>query len=120
MITPFGKELKKLRIDLGITLADMSRNLGKSAAFLSAIETGRKRIPDDFLDLLSQKYDEVKKLKSHYEVLINHARKEIPLPSDATVDDTMFATALTRKFNTLSPEDKIELQGFLDKIGGGT
>ena len=52
MTIQLGKELKKLRIDLGVTLMGMSELVELSPAFLSAIETGRKRVPDDFLDLV--------------------------------------------------------------------
>jgi len=115
MITQLGKELKKLRIDLGITLADMATQLGKSSSFLSAVETGRKRIPDDFLDLLSKHYEPIRAKKDEFQVLINHARKEVPLPEDASLSDAMLATALTRKFKSLSPKEISELMEFLDK-----
>lgn len=106
-----------MRIDLGITLADMALQLGKSSSFLSAVETGRKRIPDDFLDSLSKHYEQVKAKRDEFQVLINHARKEVPLPDDASLSDAMLATALTRKFKSLSDEEISELMHFLDKKG---
>jgi len=48
-ITEFGRIVRKARIDADLTLGDMARDLGVSAPFLSALETGRKKIPADWL-----------------------------------------------------------------------
>jgi len=48
-LTPFGIAVRKLRLDKGMRLLDLARLLGLSAAFVSAIETGRKPIPDGFV-----------------------------------------------------------------------
>ena len=54
MITEFGKELRKLRIDLEIQQKEMAEDLDVSGSFLSAIESGRKEIPKGFVDLVVQ------------------------------------------------------------------
>lgn len=48
-LTAFGVEIRKLRLDKRMRLLDLAELLNKSAAFLSAIETGRKPIPDGFV-----------------------------------------------------------------------
>lgn len=48
-LTPFGIAVRKLRLDKGMRLLDLAARLGLSAAFLSAIETGRRPIPDGFV-----------------------------------------------------------------------
>ena len=45
-LTPFGIAIRKLRLDKRMRLMDLASRLKCSAAFLSAIETGRKPIPD--------------------------------------------------------------------------
>jgi transcriptional regulator with XRE-family HTH domain len=117
MSTPLGKELRKLRIDLGITLGDMAQAIEKSASFLSAVETGRKRAPDDFLDVLASKFSYIKNNIHFYEALVNHSRKEIQLPENLSVADTQLATALARKFQAMTENEKNHLQSFLEKIG---
>ena len=44
-LSPFGKFLRKARIDTGQTLKSMSAVLGVSVAFLSDIERGGKSVP---------------------------------------------------------------------------
>jgi len=48
-LTPFGIAIRKLRLDKAMRLLDLARLLDVSPAFLSAIETGRKPIPDGFV-----------------------------------------------------------------------
>ena len=48
-LTQFGITIRKLRLDKGMRLLDLAERLKKSPAFLSAIETGRKPIPDNFV-----------------------------------------------------------------------
>lgn len=43
-LTPFGKCIRKLRIDKGVTMRDMSIEFGKSSAYLSAMELGKKAV----------------------------------------------------------------------------
>lgn len=117
MSTSLGKELKKLRIDLGITLGDMALAIGKSASFLSAVETGRKRAPDDFLALLAQHFIYIRNNLSFFEALINHSRKEIQLPENVSFADAQLATSLARKFQDMSDNERNDLHSFLEKIG---
>ena len=116
MTTQFGKELKKLRIDLGITLMDMANKINVSAAFLSAIETGRKRIPDGTLDVLASAFPAIAKERDKYEVLVNQARREVSVPlNDASYEDAMLATALARRFSSLSAEDKERIRNLVTR-----
>jgi transcriptional regulator with XRE-family HTH domain len=114
MTTPLGKELKKLRIDLGLTLMGLSDLVDLSPAFLSAIETGRKRVPDNFLNTLAAKIPAVAEDRAKFEVLINQARREVRMPiENATYQDAMLATEFARRFSNLSPEDKSRLSSIL-------
>lgn len=50
MLTPFGKELRKLRIDQNKTLKDMAEYANVTSAYLSAVETGKKKITNDLIE----------------------------------------------------------------------
>lgn len=47
-LSPFGKEIRRIRLDQEITLLEMARRLGVSSAFASAVEVGSKKVPDDY------------------------------------------------------------------------
>jgi len=53
-LTAFGKEVRKLRIDKEVSLMEMADALGVSVAFLSALETGRKNPPQDFVTIIGR------------------------------------------------------------------
>ena len=57
MYTEFGKWLRTLRISIGIRLYDMSKALSVSSSFISAVETGKKSIPLDFVEKIIKNYD---------------------------------------------------------------
>ena len=51
-LTGFGVQLRKHRLDRNLTLYDMAVAVGVSSSFLSAVETGQKRAPDDLVGKL--------------------------------------------------------------------
>jgi Zn-dependent peptidase ImmA (M78 family)/transcriptional regulator with XRE-family HTH domain len=57
MLTPFGIAVRKLRLDKGLRLLDVARRSKRSTAFISAVETGRKAIPDGYVTLMIRAMD---------------------------------------------------------------
>jgi transcriptional regulator with XRE-family HTH domain len=53
-LTDFGRSIRKARLDAHETLASMAKLLGVSAAFLSAMETGRKNISEEWVQKINQ------------------------------------------------------------------
>ena len=49
MQTSIGRFFRKLRLEHGELLRDMAQNLGVSSAFLSAVENGKKKVPDSWM-----------------------------------------------------------------------
>lgn len=56
MLTSFGKTLRKLRIDNEELLKDMALKLGVTLAYLSAVETGKREIPDTWVSIIAREY----------------------------------------------------------------
>lgn len=49
MLTKFGQFIRKLRIDIEMNLGDMAEKLSVSPSYLSAVETGKKKITNELL-----------------------------------------------------------------------
>lgn len=49
-LTDFGKAIRTARIETDATLSQMADAIGATPAFLSAIETGRKKIPSTWIE----------------------------------------------------------------------
>ena len=52
-LTPFGKELRKLRIERDWKLKDMASGIKVTPSFLSGVETGEKAIPSDLIERIA-------------------------------------------------------------------
>jgi len=84
MLTPFGKFLRKLRIDRGELMKDMAEKLKVTASYLSAVEIGKKAAPEAWIAVLSEKYglDDVQELRRLAEKSKPEFRVEVPRGSD--------------------------------------
>ena len=56
MLISIARFLRKLRIDNGEILKDMAEALGVSSAFLSAVENGKKKMPEGWIEKLKAIY----------------------------------------------------------------
>ena len=56
-MTELGIALRKIRLDKHELLREMAAKLNVSSAFLSAVETGKKRPPANFVNKISDLYD---------------------------------------------------------------
>jgi transcriptional regulator with XRE-family HTH domain len=109
-LTPFGKALRKLRIDRGWLMKDMAKGLDVVPSFLSGIETGRKAIPPGFADRVVQwaGLDESQAAELSQLAAISRRKFEIPTRNDFTAGDLETAALLAR-FGELPREEREQL-----------
>lgn len=119
MITEFGKEIRKLRIDLGITLFEMAKATDVSSSFLSAMENGKKAVSDEYIDVLAEKFEVVKNTKNHFLKLADKTKKEvrINLSSNGNKSNEL-ATSFARQFSELSDEQIEKIKFILNNKEG--
>jgi transcriptional regulator with XRE-family HTH domain len=119
MITPFGKELRKIRLDRNLLLKDMAEELGFTSSYLSAIENGKKKIPDDFTMILQRLFNlndveidklEIAELESSSSIEFNLEKL------DLSQKDFIFSFA--RRFDEIPQETLEEFKRMIDKIDG--
>lgn len=116
MLTRFGKQLRSLRIEHDQRLKDMAGILGVTVAYLSAVENGKRTVPDAWIAIISDKYDlsleETAELQERaYE---NKADIKISL-SDTSEAEMGLALSFARRFKDLSEKQVSELQKILDE-----
>jgi transcriptional regulator with XRE-family HTH domain len=116
MLTEFGKEIRKLRIDLGITLFEMAKATGVSSAFLSAMENGKKPVPDEYVDALAEHYEHVRNAKESFLRLADKTKKEVRINlAESNNSANELATAFARNFSELSDEQVAKIKSILNK-----
>lgn len=114
MITELGKEIRKLRIDKGENLSSMSKKLGISISYLSAIENGTRDIPSDFVDKLGEIYHLSKERKEKFvEAEANSINKISIFLHSAICPQRQLAFTLSRKLKDLSPEECEKIMKYL-------
>lgn len=116
MLTRFGKEVRKLRIEKGVTLKQMATALGKTSAYLSAVETGRKNLPDQLVNDVANYFDladdGIQLLKRAAE--LSHNVVNIPM-NGVSEPKREVATAFARQFPTLSDETLSQIRSLLER-----
>ena len=115
-MTPFGARLRALRAERGVTLQHLARELQVSAAYLSALEHGRRGAPsaglvhqvNEFFGLIWDDAEELARLArlSHPRVTVNTA--------GLTPEQTALANRLAQTIHRLSPETVAAMHALLD------
>ncbi|HYZ23785.1 MAG TPA: helix-turn-helix domain-containing protein [Rhodopila sp.] len=115
-MTPFGARLRSLRARHGITLKELAEGLQVSAAYLSALEHGRRGAPssglvhqvNEYFGLIWDEAEELSRLArlSHPRVTVNTA--------GLSAEQTALANRLAQMIHRLPPETVAALHGVLD------
>ena len=120
-MTPFGAKLRELRAARGVTLKAMAEAIGVSAAYLSALEHGRRGAPTWYL---------VQRIITFFNVIWDEAEELERLAEDSdpriTVDTaglspraTQLANRLARQIGTLGESEITAMLGLLDAHSRG-
>jgi transcriptional regulator with XRE-family HTH domain len=116
-MTPFGKRVRDLRAARGVTMAQMAEALGVTAAYLSALEHGKRGRPTftliqgtiHVLGVIWDEADELVRLAdlSHPRVVIDTAGLE--------PEATLLANRLAREIGALDTAELTDLAERLDQ-----
>lgn len=116
MVTTLGAFLRKLRLDNGEILKNMAENLGVSSAFLSAVENGKKKMPEAWYEKLTTLYD----LNTEQQDIL----QQVSLESSGIVElnlknvshgNRRLAVSFARKFDSLDEETSQQIFKLLNK-----
>jgi len=116
MLSQFGKMVRKLRIDKGVTLKAMADSLGKTSAYLSAVETGRKNPPKNLVQDITRYFELPPAEGQVLEQAAEASRSEVTLPlTDFNTAQREVAAAFARQFSELTEDELAQIRGLLEK-----
>lgn len=120
MITSVGKFLRKLRIDNGEILKDMATALEVSPAFLSAVENGKKKFPDSWVEKLTSSYSftATQTAELHAAIIDTNNAVELDL-QDVSPESRMLAISFAREFDSLDEDTSRKILEILNRRQGG-
>jgi transcriptional regulator with XRE-family HTH domain len=106
MLTSFGRFVRKMRIDAGYLLKDMADHLGVTASYLSAVEMGKRRIPNDWFDKISIFFSLSPDKKNELMALIQETQRDVQIDlSNTTKQQRDLAFVFARKLDGLNEND---------------
>lgn len=116
-MTPFGQKLRAMRADRGISLKTMAGALGVSAAYLSALEHGRRGAPTwylvqriiTFFNVIWDEAEEIERLAQ-----ISHPRVVVDT-SGLGPQATELANTFARRVGSLNEADVRALLDLLNE-----
>lgn len=116
--TPFGRALRKLRIERGETLAIVAESVGVTAAFMSAIETGKKNLPQELFQKIARHFQLNKEQTLELQDLAQQSVTEVRIGMQGRDDNIRdFVAVFARTFDTLTPDDRKKVMKLLTKGG---
>lgn len=119
MLTKFGKELKKIRVEHDEILKDMAAKLGVTAAYLSAVENGNRKVPDTWVGIISNEYQLTEEEAVKLQSVAYENRNSVKITYDNSDKlEADLALSFARKFKELDKKDVLEIQKILKRIGG--
>jgi transcriptional regulator with XRE-family HTH domain len=117
-LTPFGIAARKLRLDKRLRLLDVAKRLGHSASFISAVETGRKSIPDSFVRAVSRAMELSAEEVATLRKAADRTRKEVQVEK-LPEDQRELVAAFARKLDKVPPDLVAKLKKIVLKSSSG-
>lgn len=106
-MTPFGREIRRLRAERGLSQKHMAKSIGVSAAYLSALEHGHRGQPSwellqriiGYFNVIWDEAEELQRLAA-----LSHPRITIDT-AGLSADATALANRLAESIDKLSEDD---------------
>lgn len=101
-MTELAKILRGIRLENGQVLKDMSEALGVTSSYLSAVENGKRPMPEEWLNVLREKYclglDAIKRISNAADELRKTVKMDLGNVSGIKRDTAM---VFARSFNDM-------------------
>ena len=117
MKTKLGEYLRTLRLSNQQILKDMADILGVTSSFLSAVENGKKKMPETWYSVFQREYslmdDEIDDLKQ----LAMESQNSIALDlRNSSSASKQLAVSFARQFNDMDEETSMQILSFLKEL----
>lgn len=118
MLTAYGKELRKIRIDREEILKDMSDKLKMTPSYLSAIECGKRSIPKTMTSEISKIYSLKEKESLALKQAEEKTNKFVTLNLDGVTNEKQdLAILFARSFEKMDDNTATQVKEWLKEKG---
>ena len=117
MLTQFGIFLRKLRLDSNEIMKEMAIKLDVSSSFLSAVENGKKKIPESWYKKIVNLYNLNKEKQDKLIQAIEDSQKSLEINLEKlNKEQKRLAFAFTKELKNMNKEDIEKMNILLKKI----
>lgn len=116
--TSFGSYFRMLRLRYGEVLQDAGRFLGVTAAYISAVECGKRPVPAEWEEKIAAHYGLTEEERAALHKATDLARSEVRIPLDGASD--ICKAAALRFANAFATLDDATAQGLLSVLDGNS
>lgn len=110
----FGKELRKLMIDNNESLINLADLFEVSIPFVSSVISGKKNVPDNWIDKISTHYNLDLQEKRHFTDLAEESKQMLKINlTQCTRPQRGLALQLQRNLNNLEDDEIKQLMEIL-------
>lgn len=118
MLTQLGIFLRKLRLDSGEIMKEMAAKLDVSSSFLSAVENGKKKMPDSWYRAIVNLYNLDKEKQDELMTAIEESQKSVEINlEDLSREKKKLAFSFARELENLNKEEVDKMKIFFKKDG---
>jgi len=113
--TAFGEFVRILRIKHHEVMGDMAQVLGTSTAFLSAVETGKKNVPEGWSEKIAEHYGLSSAERAELDQAIEKSRTQAKIIlKDASSTKREMALQVARSFEGMDDETAAKIIALLE------
>ena len=115
LVTETGRFLRKLRIDMNEVLYDMAKKMGCTSAFISAIELGKRPVPEEFQQKLVQIYNLSSEQQEEFQHAIDNSARSVTIDFNGLGDNAKgLALVFARRLKTMEEKEAEKMIQFLN------
>lgn len=116
--TKFGEQFRILRIQHHEVLSDAAKMLGVTSSFVSSVETGKKNVPDKWLDIICNHYSLSNEQRKELAQAIEDSKTTIKIDMvSATEAQRNVALQFQRSFDGLDEKTASQIMNILKRNG---
>ena len=118
MLTQLGIFLRKLRLDSGEIMKEMASKLDVSSSFVSAVENGKKKMPDSWHDAIVHLYHLDQAKQDAFISAIEESQKSLEINlEDLSKEKKKLAFSFARELENMNQDEVDKMRLFFKKEG---
>lgn len=117
MLSEYGKTIRKIRLDKGLTMATMAKTVGYTTAYLSVIEQGKRKIPKNLTQDIINHCELSNEQAAELQKAEHLSRKSIEIDlSNVAPDKKTLVLSLACKLNDMTCEQVAMIKNIVEGI----